>query len=664
MIAKNAIVDDIIKAIGLKLDVDYTVEENYKKLRYGQVLIITDADVDGIHITGLIQNLFHSLFPSVLRREKPFLTAMQTLIGKVNIGKHTEFFYNEQNFRKFLDENRARIKKDSVKYYKGLATNNEEEVPDTFGKKLVNFVADEKCNESMNLAFHKKFTDERKEWLKTFDTSVDVMKWENGNTEESRELPLTSFVEKELIKFSLDDCGRSLPNLMDGLKTSQRKILYGTILRNLKHSSKVMKVAQLGSSVAELTAYHHGEQNLVSTIIGMAQAFIGSNNIPLLFRDGQFGSRVQGGKDAGAGRYIYTKQDELTRLLFRPEDDGLLTYLDVDGEQVEPEFFVPILPTILVNGASGIGTGWSCDIPLYNPLDIVKAIRIWLRENGKVFLTSDNGIEVSLLPRLIPWYREFSGKIEMTPDSTKFLTHGRVELVGKKYVISELPVGVWTNDYKEFLESLLEDKRISKLENHSTLQEVKFTITEGTMKLTPENLNLTSSLRTTNMCIFDEQNSLRRFENTEQIIDAFCKVRYTYYTRRREKLILDLKHQISLNENKRRFLLELIAKTISLSNESNEARPTDEIEVELTEKNYYSDPESKFAYLLNMQLRSVTRERIDNLADEIFSLGNTLEQIKAKNETSMWLSDLEEFEKEYEKWLPKIRNEKQKKKGK
>ena len=144
-----------------------------------------------------------------------------------------------------------------------------------------------------------------------------------------------------------------------------------------------MKVAQLAGYTAEHSGYHHGEQNLYDTITKMAHSFIGSNNIPLLYRDGQFGSRINGGKDAANARYICTKLDGLTRLIFRQEDDVLLEQVVDDGDVVEPLFYVPIIPMILVNGCTvGIGTGWSSNIPCYNPIDLITAVKEWL-DNGE-----------------------------------------------------------------------------------------------------------------------------------------------------------------------------------------------------------------------------------------------------------------------------------------
>ena len=214
-----------------------------------------------------------------------------------------------------------------------------------------------------------------------------------------------------MIHFSKYDCDRSIPNLMDGLKTSQRKIIYTAFKRRL---FKEIKVAQFSGSVSEISCYHHGEQSLNGAIIDMAQNYVGSNNINLLEPKGQFGTRLQGGKDSAAPRYIFTLLNKLTRTLFQEADDNVLRYLDDDGTPVEPIYYVPIIPMILVNGSIGIGTGFSTDIMCYNPLEIIDYI------NASISGKDTSNIKIN------PYYQGFKGTInEITPQ--KYLIKGLKE---------------------------------------------------------------------------------------------------------------------------------------------------------------------------------------------------------------------------------------------
>jgi DNA topoisomerase-2 len=308
-ISKNQEINDIIKAIGLQYNVDYTNDINFNKLRYGGVLILADADVDGLHICGLIQNMFHSLFPSLLKR--PFLTSMQTPIVRVITNSGNILFYDEKEFAKYEKSQKSKV---NCKYYKGLGASEEQDIQETFGRKMITFFEDENTNANMLKAFHKKFTDNRKEWLACYDNK-GIIKWLPGNEEENKNISYSDFINTEFIKFSIASCDRAIPNIVDGFKESHRKILHTCFKRKLRFSGKIIKVVQLGGAVGEVSAYHHGEQNLFDTITGMAACFVGCNNIPLLFRSGQFGSRSQGGKDAANARYIWTKLDMLTRLI-------------------------------------------------------------------------------------------------------------------------------------------------------------------------------------------------------------------------------------------------------------------------------------------------------------------------------------------------------------
>lgn len=140
----------------------------------------------------------------------------------------------------------------------------------------------------------------------------------------------------------------------------------------------------------------------------MAQDFVGSNNLNLLVPAGQFGTRLLGGKDAASARYIYTYLSKITRAIFKEADDHLLNYLDDDGQSIEPDYYLPILPFVLVNGSDGIGTGWSTNIPCYNPISISQWIRARIHGIDSSLPSTTLGTE---LPTLHPWWYGFTGEI-------------------------------------------------------------------------------------------------------------------------------------------------------------------------------------------------------------------------------------------------------------
>ncbi|KAM9916782.1 hypothetical protein OXX80_013485, partial [Metschnikowia pulcherrima] len=237
----------------------------------------------------------------------------------------------------------------SHKYYKGLGTSTDAEAKEYFSRldrHLKEFHAlQEQDPGYIDLVFSKKKADDRKEWLQGFQPGTHL-------DSEMKVIPISNFINEELILFSMADNIRSIPSVLDGFKPGQRKVLFGCFKRNLVNE---MKVAQLAGYIGEKTAYHHGEQSLMQTIIGLAQNFIGSNNMNLLKPNGAFGTRAAGGKDFSAARYIFTELNEITRKVFNPLDDALYEYIQDDEQTVEPEWYLPVIPMLLVNGAEGIG---------------------------------------------------------------------------------------------------------------------------------------------------------------------------------------------------------------------------------------------------------------------------------------------------------------------
>jgi DNA topoisomerase-2 len=646
-IADNKVIVSFIQTTGLRHGIDYTVEENFKTLSYGKVIVVADADCDGIHIEGLIMNLIHSLFPSLLDRKEPYLIGMKTPIARVFIPKKDDLlFYDEVRFNKYISE---QTKKVNAKYYKGLGTTREEDVPDTFGLKMIEYITDNNSNTNMNKVFHKKYADARKTWLEEY--SPHEQSFSLDDQDNISQMSISNFLNGEMIKFSHADCARSIPNGIDGLKESQRKILYAVRKRNLKYSGNSLKVAQLSGYTAEHSNYHHGEQNLQDTIIHMASGFPGTNNIPLLYPDGGFGTRLEGGKDAASARYIFTKMEGMTEYIFRSEDDPLLTPVNDDGDLVQPEHYIPIIPMILVNGCTaGIGTGWSCNIPCYNPIDIVSSLREWIKNDGEVMLEDpDDGTITSTLPPLTPWYRDFKG--EITQDSNnRFITKGIVtELKKGVKEVSELPIGMWTNKFKEQCEDLIADKKIKTMKNYSTTRDVNFVLTEQNdeMYCNINNLKLHTYVYTSNMVLFDEKEKLRKYDNVDQIIINFCKVRLEYYVKRKKHQVDTLEKEIKHMGNKERFVLDVIDNTLDIMNV-----PEDVVIAELKKREYDEEPEQGgYDYLLRLQVRTFTADKVKQLKNDITSSKKKLDALNKTTPEKMWLNDLDEFEKQYDKWM-------------
>ena len=319
-ISENKEIAEIKKVLGLETGKSYhSIEDVYKHLRYGKVLFMTDQDLDGSHIKGLGINLFQSEWPTLVTIPE-FIGFMNTPILKAKKGSQELNFYNDGEYNKWKEENDQHGWK--IKYYKGLGTSTGKEFREYFeNKKTVGFHHSEKSDDAIDMVFNKKRADDRKDWLQFYDRKKYL---DTSKTTVSYE----DFIDRELIHFSKYDCDRSIPNLMDGLKISLRKILYSAFKINL---TSEMKVAQFSGYTSKESGYHHGEASLNGAIVNMAQNFVGSNNLNLLVPSGQFGTRLKGGEDSASERYIFTYLNPLTRALFLAEDDNILNYLQDDG---------------------------------------------------------------------------------------------------------------------------------------------------------------------------------------------------------------------------------------------------------------------------------------------------------------------------------------------
>jgi DNA topoisomerase-2 len=636
-IASNKVISSFIQTTGLKYDVDYTIDENFRNLYYGKVIIITDADVDGIHIESLLMNLIHNLFPTLLERSEPYLVSMKTPIARVFLSKtKNKLFYDEIKFNEFI---KSQDKCPEVKYYKGLGTTKEQDVPDTFGSKMVEYYSDQNLQTTMNKIFHKDYADKRKEWLGEFNPNLSVNSLDDMKNS-INSMNISDYLNNETIKFSHSDCCRSIPNCIDGLKESQRKILYAVIKKGLKFTGKSCKVAQLSGYTAEHSNYHHGEQNLQDTMINMAANYVGVNNIPLLYPDGGFGTRLEGGKDAASARYIYTKMEGLTDIIFSKKDEPILNYVVDDGDLVQPEFYVPIIPMILVNGCvAGIGTGWSCNVPCYNPVDIVTCIKQWL-----------NGDNMDVIH---PWYRDFKGKI--SKENNKYVTEGVIENTKNQNVknITELPIGMWTNKFKELTEDLVCSKQIKSCKNYSTTTEVNFLISEHKdgIKSNFKNLNMYSYLYITNMVLFDDNCKIKKYEDVSSIIVNFCEVRLEYYEKRKAYELKVIDKEITDLNNKQRFITSVVDETIEIMR-----RKENDILGELESEGYINCQD-----LLRLSVKNFTKEKIEELEETIKNLTNQFECLKSKTAKDIWNEELDIFSEKYESWLVELDKRKKKK---
>lgn len=636
-ISENKVILDLINALGVRYDTDYTVDANFKTLRYGKVMYLTDQDHDGTHIGSLGLNKFHVLFPSLLKRDEPFTVKMETPIAKV-FTRPSRIFFDERDYNDFMLSTDNKYK---AKYYKGLGTSSADEVTETFGLKITEFVCDKNIDTTMNKVFLDKQTDNRKTWIAEYNP-LGYKKFVNDKPISS--IGISDYLDNYTIQFSIADNQRSLPHLMDGLKECQRKVLYACFKRKLTGES--VKVAQLSGYVSEHTNYHHGEESLNGTIIGMASCFVGGNNIPLLQRNGAFGTRLEGGKDAAKPRYIFTKLEKITRMIYRPEDDILLTRVIDDGDMVQPEYYVPVIPMILVNPGVGIGTGWSSTMPAFNPFELSQCVRSWL----------ENMDDEPEYPDMKPWYRGFKGRIEKDTRSNRYTTYGICTNTSKGCKITELPIGKWTSDFKEKLEEYIEAKNIKKFSNYSTPTVVDFDITPNSnFTCNTDSLKLYSYISTNNMVMWDEKSHLKKYDTVYDIIDDFCNMRYEYYIKRKTYQLKQLRTELKYLDNKRKFLQEVMDGSIVVFKRKKQQIEND-LEQHKYEKDTRSGSEGNYNYLSKLPLWIFTQEELDELEKTWKKLRQDIRTLENTSEKDIWLRELKEFEDMYKVMLTDLEN--------
>lgn len=645
----NAELINLKQILGLEQGKKY---KDTSSLRYGKIIILTDQDLDGSHIKGLILNWVDTFWPELLNQN--FVSVFQTPIIKATKGKKEEVFYSLQKFEQWKDsvENSASF---HTKYFKGLATSNTKEAKEYFKKlTLQNFNANEKSTNALDKAFNKSRADDRKNWLKNYNKD-DII------DEEQTNVTCEEFIDKELIHFSNYDVHRSIPHLMDGLKPSQRKIIFSCFKRKLV---KEIRVAQLAGYVSEHAGYHHGEASLQGAIVGLAQDFMASNNLNLLSPNGQFGSRIHNGKDHGSARYIHTCLSDITTKLFISSDNASLEWLEDDGLAIEPTYYAPIIPMILVNGAQGIGTGYSTSIPMYNPIDIILQIR--------------NKIDDKSVDKLVPYYNGFKGSI--IKDGTGFVTKGKYSLLNyKTLLIEELPIGTSIDEFKVFIDDIIQnlnDKKKKLDKKYVPFQGVKGYVSQSTessvhfeiefdplvlqsllKKVSKQKdvlcndvekmFKLTSKISTTNMHLFGCDGIIKKFKNTTEIINEFYVERIRLYDERKKHLLKELESQMNLLENKVRFLKAVIKDEIIVRKMNKE-----ELIEQLTKMKFVMINDN-YNYLINIAIYKITKDEIKKLEDEFADKKKELNKLKKTDIKDMYKTDLIVIENDLLKMMKK-----------
>ena len=688
-IIKNEEIQNVIKILGLKMGMDYS--QDLKGMRYGHLLIMTDQDYDGSHIKGLIINFIHFFWPSLIKRGDFLQEFITPIVKATKEGQKPMTFFTMKEYTDWFNNNNHNGYK--IKYYKGLGTSTSKEAKEYFNeinKLRLNFkYVNDEDDKSIELGFSREETEARKNWLLNFDPFNTFLNQTSGYVR------YKNFINEELIFFSFYDNIRSIPSMMDGLKPSERKILFACFKRNLRNE---IKVAQLSGYTSEVSSYHHGEVSLSQTITALAQDYVGSNNLNLLLPLGQFGTRYNGIKSAASPRYIFTNLNPMTRKIFIESDDNLLLYNVEEGLKIEPVWYAPIIPMVLVNGAEGIGTGWSTSIPEYNPIDLAENL---IRK-----------IDGKEMKALLPWYKGFEGKIMESIDNKgnkNYIATGVIKIneEDETVEITELPIHEYTRDYKTFLEKnhidnkeytgkrdfVIEDMKEYHIDNkisfvlkltEDSFKEIRYNSNDDLIKI----FKLSTTIPTSNMVLFNSKNKIQKYNTIEEIVNEFYDVRLDFYKQRKTFLLAKLGFALEKNQSKKKFInmvLEgelpfkgtknkkevfklLKSKKLSSLNELKkkykecfQVKSTEIVTEKTNEENDENannnadvdvgndDGALDYDYLMNMNIWSLTHEKVLDLEEQIKNQTKEYEYLKKSKPEDLWKEDLEEFIKLYKK---------------
>lgn len=688
-IQNNAEIIMIKKIMGLKHGVKYT---DTSQLRCGRIMIMTDQDVDGYHIKGLIMNFINTGWPE-LSKIDGFIQCLPTPIVIISKKNEKIPFMNLTDFNNWSENNSKAGWK--IKYFKGLGTTDPKNTGELWfskmNERLVNYhwnkekVIDDEGNktkidistDALLTAFSE--TTERIAIRKTLINAPNNEPLDPKITE----VYVDQFINTEWVEYSKYANTRAIPHLMDGLKTSQRKVIYGsfTYSPNLRKNST--KVNQLSGFITSKADYHHGEVSLQGTIVKMAQTFIGSNNIELLEGEGNFGSRALGGEDSAAVRYISVGLNKIIDSIINPLDFDVLTIQNGDDGPIEPTWYAPIIPLILVNGADGIGTGFSSNVPAFNPIDISNNVR--------------KALEGNKLSKMLPWYRYFKGEIYAS--GSTYRSKGIYSISSdKKYDIvhiTELPIGIWVDNYHAYLINLCDGKvekevkkdeksknkrnatkaSESKTANSSMNQyivdsivdfvelnagdTVNFTIyfKKGTVAKMVKDDILETGLKldakcsgTTNMHLYNVDGVITKYNSITNIIKDFVGPRLTVFEKRRLYLLGKWQDEIDVLTWKMKFIMGYLEGKIKIK-----GKTTKQVHEQLEEQEFpkliVGNSEKPSYGYTQIGIYHLTIEEIAALQAMIDAKEKEIGILHKKTPKEMFIEELDIFDEAYAKWI-------------
>jgi DNA topoisomerase-2 len=585
----NVEIATVMKIMNLVVGLEY--DDSRKGLRYGRIMIMADQDHDGSHIKGLIINLFHVFWPSLLSTPG-FMTEFITPIVKSKKGRRDVAFYTMPSFEDWCAANNGGVGWHH-QYYKGLGTSTATEAKGYFRnmeRHTIAFEMDADAPACLDMAFGKEGSDARKQWLASVGTDCRGVE----SMEQLEKMSLSRFVNEELVLFSVCSNRRAIASIADSFVEGTRKVMHGLFKRRLVRD---VKVAQFAAYVADNCGYHHGEKSLEGCIVSLAACFPGKQQLPLLVPSGQFGSRASGG-DASSARYIMTRASPWTWTLFNEHDLKVAVAQREEGQEIEPVSFHPILCLALVTLTAGIGTGWSSSVPSYNPLEVIANQERWLDGRPLVHMHPyAHGCGGPLIQDMNCRYR--AGGVVHNVSSPQDDTAGLVTVK-----VTDVPVNKWTKQFNDdmqarhvagdFVRCAKDDKY------HENGVALTITMTQETydqeLHRSPAGLGIHGILglhefiSTANMVLFDHNGRTKVYSNELQILDEWMHVRLDVMAQRKVWLLREVAAELARAENVARFLMDVTRPDTDPDRLVIRRRPLEDIVADLRTRGYHPNP--------------------------------------------------------------------------
>ena len=652
----NAEIKKFIEYMGFEFGCDYRIPQNLARLRYGYIYSMVDADSDGSHIQSLVMNFIYRVFPTFLMAQRFFYVptpVIRVLTGPNGGTKHV--FYNMFDYKKYVKSING--EKHYPKYFKGLAAGKDVyAAEDARISPIVYANFDSLAASAFDIAFKRGLTTERKKWIELWRSKIDfeILHQLSQTDPRYQYANISDYINTKLVEYSIDTFSRALPSYKDGLKKSQRQVLWFILTEwNFGNTNKQeQNIESIALKAKVESKYHHGD--LTDTLARMSSNYPGSNNIPLMAQEGQFGTREHLGKDLGAVRYIETKPESIIKKIFDKELMDLIPRNVVENKDVEPKWIPSKIPLHIINGVIGLATAYSVEIPSYHPIDVI----LWIIQ----YITKE------LCFPIVPWFKGFTGIIELEIFKNKYkknnqlllenqemvpyyegltlTTKGLYEVIrqrnqeyteevnGKKekvthrvsdILITEIPIGVGTSKYMFEMEKKC-DKVEDKVENPDNPRMI---IHGWKDEISHKSLNLIERTGLCNITLIDDDAIPIQMRNIYEALKLYCDNMMSLYELLKTTRLDKIKRDI-VKETKIIKLIDLLrSKTIIDDDQSDEFIKEQMLKYEI-----------EFEYYQKLGRRSTSKDGYNEHIRKLDKLKSEYSVIEERHYLKEWYDDL------------------------